>query len=235
MAQKRITDLDAAAALLGAELLELSMLSDTITITATTISAQASDNSFNDSGSGFVTAGFAVGDRVNVAGFTGDVANNLFVGVITVLTTGKMTIGGTDGDVIVDDAAGESVTITKWVSRRTSIADVLALAPAAAAVVTTETGTAANLLAADAGTYTRWTNTGAKTLTVQPDATEPQEVDSEWHIRNVGAADLTISEGSGVTVNAPNGGTLAVPQGGTVTLKCVATDEYDLLGQTVAA
>jgi hypothetical protein len=81
------------------------------TITASTISAQASDNSFNDSGTGFVAAGFGVGQAVVVSGFTGAAANNL-TGIITALTAGKMTIGGTDGDVIVDDAAGESVTIT---------------------------------------------------------------------------------------------------------------------------
>lgn len=80
-------------------------------VTATTISATAADNSFNDSGLGFVAAGFLVGDEVVVSGFTGDVANNLASGVVTVLTAGKMTIGGADGDVIVDDAAGESVTI----------------------------------------------------------------------------------------------------------------------------
>jgi hypothetical protein len=80
-------------------------------ITASTISAAAADNSFNDSGSGFIAAGFEVGDAVTVTGFTGDVANNIASGVITALTAGKMTIGGTDGDVIVDDAAGESVTI----------------------------------------------------------------------------------------------------------------------------
>lgn len=118
MADVAITDLAAAAALTGDELVEVSQLSTSVTITAATISAQASDNSFNDSGAGFLAAGFAVNDRVNVSGFTGNTANNIFVGVITALTASKMTIGGTDGDVIVDDAAGESVTITKWVSRR---------------------------------------------------------------------------------------------------------------------
>lgn len=82
-----------------------------IAITAATISAQASDNSFNDSGDGFITAGFEVGMGVTVSGFTGSTANNL-TGIITALTAGKMTIGGTDGNAIVDDAAGESVTIT---------------------------------------------------------------------------------------------------------------------------
>ena len=116
MATKRITDLAVAGTLVGNEVVEVSQLSTTVRISAATISAAATDNSFNDSGAGFVAAGFAVADRVNVTGFTGDVANNIFVGTVTALTTGKMTIGGTDGDVIVDDAAGETVVISKWKS-----------------------------------------------------------------------------------------------------------------------
>ena len=81
------------------------------TKTATTLSAAAADNSYNDSGTGFVTAGFEVGDIIVVTGFTGNVANNITRGVLTAVTAGKLTVGGTDGDVIVDDAAGESVTI----------------------------------------------------------------------------------------------------------------------------
>lgn len=126
MANAYISALTAADALTGDELLEVSQLSSSVTITDTTISALASDNSFNDSGSGFISAGFAVSDRVRVSGFTGDTANNILVGTITALTAGKMTIGGTDGDVIVDDAAGESVTISKWVTRRASVDDIAA-------------------------------------------------------------------------------------------------------------
>lgn len=123
MAGKRITDLAAAAALAGGEFVEVAQLSATVAITAATISAQASDNSFNDSGGGFLTAGFAVGDRVRVSGF-GTAANNLLAGVITTLTANAMIIGGTDGDVIVDEAAGASVTIEKWTSRRASSQDI---------------------------------------------------------------------------------------------------------------
>jgi hypothetical protein len=82
------------------------------TITASDISAIASDNSFNDASGAFVTSGFQVGDVVTVAGFEGDTHNNIVGGVVTALTATKMTIGGTDGDVIVNDDAGESVTIT---------------------------------------------------------------------------------------------------------------------------
>lgn len=128
MATKRITDLAVAGTLVGNEVVEVSQLSTTVRISAATISAAATDNSFNDSGAGFVAAGFAVADRVNVTGFTGDVANNIFVGTVTALTTGKMTIGGTDGDVIVDDAAGETVVISKWITRRADLDDIVALA-----------------------------------------------------------------------------------------------------------
>ena len=119
-----VLDRTAAGTLTGDEYVLSVRLSSSVSITATTISAQASDQSFNDSGSGLVAAGFAVGDRVNVTGFTGDTANNLLTGKITDLTTDKMTIGGADGLVIVDDAAGESVTITKWEAVRTTAQDI---------------------------------------------------------------------------------------------------------------
>lgn len=83
------------------------------TKTATTLSAAAADDSFNDSGSGFVTAGFAVGDLITVSGFTGDPANNAEFRIASV-AAGKITVTLPNGDpasVIVDDAAGESVTI----------------------------------------------------------------------------------------------------------------------------
>lgn len=120
----KISQMAAAAALVGTEQLEVSQLSTTVTITAATISAAAADNSFNDSGSGFVTAGFAVNDTVKVTGFTGSAANNIYSATVTAVTAGKLTIGGTDGDVIVDDAAGESVTITKWNTRRVAKSDL---------------------------------------------------------------------------------------------------------------
>lgn len=82
---------------------------DQDSITATTISAAASDNSYNDSGNGFVTAGFAVGDRVTVTGFTGNAANNTEDAIITSVAAGKIIVSG---PTLVDDAAGESVTIT---------------------------------------------------------------------------------------------------------------------------
>lgn len=125
---QKISTMTAASTLTGDELLEVSKPSATVTKTATTISAAAADNSYNDSGSGFLTAGFAVGDQIRVTGFTGNTANNLFSARITAVTAAKITIGGAEGSAIVDDAAGESVTITKWETRRTTAQAVADLA-----------------------------------------------------------------------------------------------------------
>lgn len=119
----------AAATPAGAELMELAKLSATVSITRTDISAQASDNSINTAGGNFVTAGFAVGMRCRVQGFTGNVVNNLVAGELTAVAAGKLTFGGVDGDVIVDDAAGESVTITAYESVQASVLQVAQLAP----------------------------------------------------------------------------------------------------------
>jgi hypothetical protein len=112
----------------GPELVLLSKPSASVTISAATISAQASDSSFNDSGDGFIAAGFAVGMRVKVDGFTGDTDNNLHGAEIAKLAAGKMTIAAPEGALMVDDAAGESVTITAWESVRATAQDVADLA-----------------------------------------------------------------------------------------------------------
>lgn len=108
------------------------------TITAATLSATASDSSFNDSGSGFVTAGFAVGDLITVSGFTGDAGNN---GVFKIATAaaGKLTVTDASGAAVtlVDDAAGESVTIVAkvdFIYRGCRVNTVAVTAPIDAAV-----------------------------------------------------------------------------------------------------
>ena len=84
------------------------------TYTASTISAAASDDSFNDSASGFSTTAYAVGDEIQVSGFTGGGSNNNKTypnsHKITAITTSKITCSASTLD---DDAAGEAVTISK--------------------------------------------------------------------------------------------------------------------------
>lgn len=129
MAQKRITDLTAIETPQPSNQAELSALSSTAKVAGITISAAAADNSLNDAAGGFLAAGLAVGDRVGVSGFA-TASNNLYVGTIATITANKITFGA-DGDALADEAAGASVTVAKWTSRRASLSSLLkAILPA---------------------------------------------------------------------------------------------------------
>lgn len=113
----------AADSLDGTEWVEIAQLSDLVTITANTISVNGGTNSFLDSGNGFVAAGFAEGDNINVVNASNS-GNNIFTGIITAMGAGSLQIGGTDGDSLVDESAGASITIAKWTTRRVQSADI---------------------------------------------------------------------------------------------------------------
>lgn len=85
------------------------------TITGTGIAAVdgvASEDSFTDTGSGFVTAGFIVGDAVMCYGFTGGMA--AIHGPFTLTSVEAATMKVATGS-LADDAAAESVTIVTLV------------------------------------------------------------------------------------------------------------------------
>lgn len=233
MATKTISELTAAGALTGDELVEVSQLSSTVTITAATINAQASDNSFNDSANGFVAAGFAEGDRVKVTGFTGDTANNLFTGMITALTAGKMTIGGSDGNVIVDDTAGESVTITKWESHRATaqeIADLGGGGSGGPVPSSTQAGTSYTAVLADANTYILFTSSTAVAFTIPPNASEAFPIDTVISFEQNGTGPVTLTPGSGVTLNSRGAALITAGQYAVGSIKKVAADTWTVIG-----
>lgn len=91
-----------------------------------------------------------------------------------------------------------------------------------------------NLAAAHAGVYRRCTFNGAKTYTVRNNATHAVWAESSFPIANRSpGGDLTLVEDTSVTINPPAGGTLVLAPGMSATLQWVATDIYDLIGQTV--
>lgn len=101
-----------------------------------------------------------------------------------------------------------------------------------APAVVTNAGTSIALAASMGGQYTRCTAATAVTVTVGAGAAA---VNTEFHFRQAAAGAITFVA-SGTTINAPFGGTLVTAgTGATVTLKCVATNVYDLLGQTTSA
>lgn len=109
----RTSQLSAAGTLVGTELVELSQLSTTATLTATTISFTNSGNKVSRASGSWSTAGFAVGKSVKISGASNG-ANNAQSRVLTAVSALDLTFGGTDGNSIVDEAAGATVTVTQW-------------------------------------------------------------------------------------------------------------------------
>lgn len=77
-----------------------------VNLAGTTFSASAVDNSFNDSGEGFVAGGIVAGQWLKVAGFT-EPENNGYFKVISV-AVGKIVVSG---GTLKTENAGDSVTI----------------------------------------------------------------------------------------------------------------------------
>lgn len=79
-------------------------------ITATDIAAVASDNSITDASSGFIDAGFKVGDKVTTSGFA-TAANNA-TRTATIVAAGKITFGLPEDDTLVNESATPNVTVS---------------------------------------------------------------------------------------------------------------------------
>lgn len=99
------------------------------------------------------------------------------------------------------------------------------------ASIITESTTSRAMSNSDAGSYIRHTSGSAKSATY---GTGLNVIGQEFHHRNVGANNLTLTASS-TTLNPPAGGTLIVPPGGTVTVKQVGATEFDVFGTTTAA
>lgn len=159
-------------------------------------------------GTGFVWSGDTLNLSTNLQGWSGvatsDKQDTLVSGTSIKTVAGETLLGA--GNVALDDS------------------DV-------PATIATEAGTSRAMANSDAGLYIRFTSGSAKTATF---GTGVNVVGQEFHLRNVGANDLTLTPSS-TTLNAPAGGTLAVPPGGTVTVKQVASTEFDVFGTTTAA
>lgn len=146
-------------------------------------------------------------------------------------TAGDMIIGGSSG-APARLQAGTNGQIIKMVAGSPAWAAESG-GPGGGASVVTESGTALAATDANSGDYTRFTSASAKTYTF--DSGESYTVGDEYHGRNAGAGDLTLTEAGTFTLNAPAGGTLVVATGGTFTVKIVGAAEADVFGVTVAA
>lgn len=95
------------------------------------------------------------------------------------------------------------------------------------------TATNRTLALTDAWNYVRPGTTSAITLTVPTNASVAFEMGTQITVRALG--NITLAFASGVVLNPPAQGTLNMTARMTVTLIKVGTNEWDVIGQTVAA
>lgn len=96
-----------------------------------------------------------------------------------------------------------------------------------------QTGTTYTLVLADASKFITLTNVSAITLTVPPNSSVAFPVGTEIICAQLGAGQVTVAAGAGVTVNASPGLKVAA-QYGTVALKKTATDTWLAFGRLAA-
>lgn len=129
---------------------------------AGTIAAVTAGSKLTDSANGFLTANFRPGMIIEIAGFTGTAGNNQIAVIVSVTATGSEMVV-TMENALVDDAAGETVTLTAYGQ---SLKDILHAGvmciytgsqPASADVA--PTGTKLLEISKDSGAFTKGTVT----------------------------------------------------------------------------
>jgi hypothetical protein len=97
--------------------------------------------------------------------------------------------------------------------------------------VATLSGTTHTLRHDQIGSYYRCTNVSGCDVTVPLNTTVALPIGTEFHFRQCAAGDVTMVAAGGVTINAKSGSTLSTAeQGSVITIKKVATNEWDLFG-----
>lgn len=99
--------------------------------------------------------------------------------------------------------------------------------------INAQTGTTYTLVLGDAGSLVTLTNAGAITLTVPTNASVAFPVGTRVLLAQLGAGQVTVAGGGGVTVNADPGLKIAAQYGGAELIK-LATDSWLLVGRLSA-
>lgn len=145
---------------------------------------------------------------------------------------GTVGIFNGDGDLVGDYAMDQAVRTTDdvefgSVDATTVEADRFLFG---ATNINAQTGTTYTLVLTDSGKFITTSNTSAVTLTVPPNSSIAFPIGTQIEICNINTGDLTIAEGSGVTVNAADSYTKLTTQYKACTLKKVGTDSWIAIG-----
>lgn len=174
---------------------------------------------------------FSVGDSVSAAN------GGTFLGAVAFtsgITTNTADInGGTIDNATIGGTTPAAGTFTTLAATGDTTLDGTAVAKEGMPIVT-ESGTSKTLALTDIGGYIRTTNGSAVTITVPPNSSVAFPTGTEAVVFQAGAGQVTFAAGSGVTINSKDSNLNLTGQYSSGTLKKVATDEWDLIGDLSA-
>ena len=133
----------------------------------------------------------------------------------------KLVITGTDGQNALEVADGD-VTITDQLTVSGGLVAPLQ--------INAQTGTTYTFVLADAGKMVTSSNGSAQTLTVPPNSSVAYAVGTQVIVQNIGSANATLAEGSGVTINSKDDNKEIDGQFAAATLIKTATNTWSLIG-----
>jgi hypothetical protein len=133
----------------------------------------------------------------------------------------KLVITGTTGQNALEIPAGD-VSVTESLTVSGGLVAPLG--------ITTNAATAYTFVAGDAGKLVTSDNGSAQTLTVPPNSSVAFAVGTTITIIGIGAGEVTLAEGSGVTINSKDSEKKIDGQHASVTCIKTATDTWQLVG-----
>ena len=168
---------------------------------------------------------------------TGSLGATVFTGPLTGLASSATTAAACTGNSATATTAGTVTTAAQGaitsVGTLTSV-DVTGTVTAGAVVaplaINTQTGTTYTFVLADAGKLVTSSNGSAQTFTVPPNSSVAYAVGTQIIVQNIGSANCTLAEGSGVTINSKDDNKEIDGQYAAATLIKTATDAWSLIG-----
>ncbi len=96
--------------------------------------------------------------------------------------------------------------------------------------INAQTGTTYTFVLADAGKMVTSSNGSAQTFTVPPNSSVAFDIGTQIMVQNIGSANCTLAQGSGVTINSKDSNKEIDGQYAAATLIKTATDTWSLIG-----
>jgi len=167
--------------------------------------------------------------------------SNASSGAILVGTGASTTAWTTTPSInITGNASGTAATVTGAAQAAiTSVGTLSSLAVTGAVTAgsvvaplafNAQTGTTYTFVLADAGKMVTSSNGSAQTVTVPPNSSVAFDVGTQIIVQNIGSANATLAEGSGVTINSKDDSKEIDGQWAAATLIKTATDVWTLIG-----